>query len=206
MKASRAIFRTRGGLAASTRARACASASTVPGAARRLTSPSSSASAAPNERPVKSRSKARCRPMIRGRWAKWIAGSSPTSISGYPRSAPESATIMSQEIDNVMPPPRAVPLTAAIDGLPRRYCRSVKRVYRRSSSARTPSVSSLAKAFRSRPAQKRPGTALPRMIARTESSAAAVSKQASSSSSIGTLSALTGPLSIRISAMPSVML
>ena len=82
MKLSRANFITTGDFPAKFRASARASSSTWPRGTARLTSPRAAASVAAIGRPENNSSKARWRPIWRGRWTKCIAGISPTSISG----------------------------------------------------------------------------------------------------------------------------
>ena len=68
--------------------------------------------------PVRTSSIARCFPItLARRWVPPPPGMIASVISGWPNSASEEATIMSQQSASSHPPPRAQPETAAIIGL-----------------------------------------------------------------------------------------
>ena len=79
---SRPIFMTTGDLAASFRAISRARSSAVPWGTTSLSRPTRNAVAASNGSPRNSGPNAWCLPTSRGNCTKWIAGISPTSISG----------------------------------------------------------------------------------------------------------------------------
>ena len=78
----------------------------------------SSASAAPMRRPVKISSLALPRPTSRGsRWVPPAPGMMASRVSVSPMVAVSAAIRISQASASSVPPPRAIPLTAAMTGL-----------------------------------------------------------------------------------------
>ena len=126
---------------------------TSPSGTTRETRPPSSASAAPNTRPVATHSMAREMPTTRGRnQVEAASGTSPRRVKTNPNRALCAAMRMSIGSVIVTPMPTAGPLTAAITGLRHRAMASAvtppgNRGGRLSRNERTP-------AARSAPAQK----------------------------------------------------
>ena len=69
------------------------------------------------KRPVSSNSMATCQGMRFGNLMLAASATVPALISGRPKRAAEDARIRSQDSASSNPPPTAMPLTAAINGL-----------------------------------------------------------------------------------------
>src|SRR5262249_61315856 len=93
-----------GDLAAKVRANADASASRSASGTILLTRPRRYASPASKLRPENTSSNARRPPPTRGKWAKWMAGMTPTSISGNTNVARWADRMTSHDVASVITP------------------------------------------------------------------------------------------------------
>ena len=124
------------------------------GGTTRFTSPICSASADSTRRPVKINSLALPRPIRRGRrWVPPAPGMMARRVSVRPRVAAVEAMRMSQASASSVPPPSAMPFTAAMTGMPS-CSMAVKRLRMVKMNSFTFSGGSPARSFRSAPEQK----------------------------------------------------
>src|SRR5438132_809034 len=164
-------------------------ASSLSGAATRLTRPQSSAWAASTGSPVRRISAARPGPTRAGRRAASITEGTPTLTSGNPSRAPAAAVRMSQAMASSKPAPRQAPLTMAIVGKGASWtawmasCREVMRALAEA-GVRSCSTCTCMPAVKARPAPVSTAAPTPASRARVSN----VSRTAAMSSSVKRLS------------------